>query len=137
MLEDLGFKMHVKYPAPVHAFLSPNDNGLHGPAKRRWFENRDDFTDDIAASVELLHELDAATAGVKDAFTRNFQLDGRVSFKAAKALICGGSNNRNNWSHRHRECLAAYCAHMGVPAPMYGDGAPRELRSGLDGVYWN
>ncbi len=33
-LKPLGFTKHVAYPAPVHQYLSPNDNRLHGTAKR-------------------------------------------------------------------------------------------------------
>ena len=33
---DLGYNQHAIYPSPVHQFLSPNDNRLHGVAKQRW-----------------------------------------------------------------------------------------------------
>ena len=31
-LEDIGAKMHCRYTASVHQYLSPNDNRLHGEA---------------------------------------------------------------------------------------------------------
>ena len=36
ILLDLGFDLHVPYPAAVHQYLSPNDNHLHGTAKTQW-----------------------------------------------------------------------------------------------------
>ena len=42
-LEDLGFAQNIRYPAPVHQYLSPNENRLRGDAKQRW---RNDFKDD-------------------------------------------------------------------------------------------
>jgi hypothetical protein len=57
-LEPLGFTKHVPYPAPVHQYLSPNDNRLHGTAKRSWRESGIDFKDDVQSSLLLLNHLD-------------------------------------------------------------------------------
>ena len=59
VLESLGFAKHVSYPAPVHQYLSPNDNRLHGTAKASWRNNSGvDFKDDVESSLLLLNHLD-------------------------------------------------------------------------------
>ena len=58
VLESLGFVKHVSYPAPVHQYLSPNDNRLHGTAKAIWRNSRVDFKDDVESSLMLLNYLD-------------------------------------------------------------------------------
>lgn len=57
-LEALGFAKHVAYPAPVHQYLSPNDNRLHGSAKTQWRNSGVDFKDDVESSLNLLYYLD-------------------------------------------------------------------------------
>lgn len=59
VLTDLGFAKHVFYPAPVHQYLSPNDNRLHGTAKKSWRASRVDFKDDVESSLLLLNHLDS------------------------------------------------------------------------------
>ena len=59
ILTGLGFAKHVFYPAPVHQYLSPNDNRLHGTAKKTWRASQVDFKDDVASSLLLLNHLDA------------------------------------------------------------------------------
>jgi hypothetical protein len=59
ILKSLGFAKHVSYPAPVHQYLSPNDNRLHGTAKARWRDSGVDFKDDVESSLLLLNYLDA------------------------------------------------------------------------------
>jgi len=58
VLLDLGFQKHVCYPAAVHQYLSPNDNRLHGTAKKVWRESDIDYKDDVRSSIFLLHCLD-------------------------------------------------------------------------------
>ena len=58
VLEALGFERHVSYPAPVHQYLSPNDNKLHGTAKARWRNSGVDFKDDVESSLMLMNYLD-------------------------------------------------------------------------------
>ena len=70
---DLGFKAHYYYPSAVHAYLSPNDNGLHGPCKRRWRTKFTEFKDDVKCSLYLLHQMDTFDEQqVKSWFDRNF-----------------------------------------------------------------
>lgn len=58
VLEQLGFKKHVCYPADVHQYISLNDNPLHGSSKQKWRKCRVDFSDDVSSSLALLHYLD-------------------------------------------------------------------------------
>jgi transposase len=58
ILLDLGFQKHICYPAAVHQYLSPNDNRLHGTAKKIWRESNIDHKDDVRSSLFLLHCLD-------------------------------------------------------------------------------
>jgi|GEM_PF-1891702 len=58
VLLDLGFQRHVCYPAAVHQYLSPNDNRLHGTAKKVWRESDIDYKDDVKSCLFLLHRLD-------------------------------------------------------------------------------
>ena len=59
VLIDLGFARHIFYPAPVHQYLSPNDNRLHGTAKKIWRTKQVNFKDDIESSLLLLSCLDS------------------------------------------------------------------------------
>ena len=62
VLTDLGFAKHIFYPAPVHQYISPNDNRLHGTAKRSWRASQVDFKDDVESSLLLLNHLDSDIA---------------------------------------------------------------------------
>jgi hypothetical protein len=71
-LHTFGFRKHVFYPAPVHQYLSPNDNRLHGSAKQAWRRSGVDFKDDVLSCLRLLHFLDRDTiAHSKKWFERN------------------------------------------------------------------
>ena len=61
VLLDQGFSMHGVYPAAVHQYLSPNDNRLHATAKQSWKINVDDFSNDVNATLYLMHCLDQDT----------------------------------------------------------------------------
>ena len=43
----------------MHQDLSPNDNRLHGTAKRNWRTSQLDFKDDVESSLRLLTQLDS------------------------------------------------------------------------------
>jgi len=70
----LGLSQHHQYPAVVHHFLSPNDNRLHGAAKKKWREMKLDYTDDVWSSIALLRCLDESYDSVEADFERNLQL---------------------------------------------------------------
>lgn len=73
---DLGYKQHAVYPAPVHQYLSPNDNRLHGVAKRRWRAAKIDYANDVESSLHLLWELGRVQgAQIRKWFNINLQLD--------------------------------------------------------------
>ena len=58
VLLDLGFKTHEIYPASIHQYFNPNDNRLHGTSKQSWKNNVDDFSNDVNATLYLMHCLD-------------------------------------------------------------------------------
>jgi Mn-dependent DtxR family transcriptional regulator/transposase len=58
VLNELGFAVHAPYAAAVHQYLSPNDNRLHGAAKKSWRESGVDFADDVKSCLLLLRYLD-------------------------------------------------------------------------------
>ncbi len=90
--ESLGFAKHVSYPAPVHQYLSPNDNRLHGTAKASWRNSGVDFKDDVESSMLLLNHLDAnLIAHAATWFGRNI-LD--LTADSARELIRGRSGKR-------------------------------------------
>jgi len=91
-LESLGFARHVSYPAPVHQYLSPNDNRLHGTAKSSWRNSGVDFKDDVESSLLLLNHLDVdlAAHGAKW-FERNIL---GLTAASARELIRGRSGRR-------------------------------------------
>lgn len=51
---------HVVYPSPVHQYLSPNDNKIHG-IKSTWYLEYEDL-DDVCRSLRLMQLLDKETA---------------------------------------------------------------------------
>ncbi len=61
VLRAVGFKNHITYPAPVHQYLSPNDNPLHGSSKQKWRHNKVADADDVASCLALLSYLDEDT----------------------------------------------------------------------------
>jgi len=72
VLNELGFDIHRTYPAPVHRYLSPNDNNLHGSSKSSWRQSDIDFQDDVSSSLMLLNHIDVDTiAYSKHWFNRN------------------------------------------------------------------
>jgi hypothetical protein len=85
VLLDLGFKTHATYPPPVHQYLSPNDNRLHGSSKASWRNSGVDFSDDVSSCLLLLNHLDVdITNDSKKWFQQNMK---NLSFKDLDALI--------------------------------------------------
>lgn len=91
-LESLGFAKHVSYPAPVHQYLSPNDNRLHGTAKASWRNSGVDFKDDVESSLLLLNHLDVDLAAHGATWFRRNILD--LTAESARELIRGRSGQR-------------------------------------------
>lgn len=111
VLESLGFAKHVSYPAPVHQYLSPNDNRLHGTAKASWRNSGVDFKDDVESSLLLLNHLDVnLMAHAATWFGRNI-LD--LTAESARELIRGRSGKRAQVDY---DRLYAYRIFAGVEA---------------------
>jgi hypothetical protein len=118
VLKPLGFTKHVPYPAPVHQYLSPNDNRLHGTAKARWRASGVDFKNDVESSLMLLHYLDMdLRANGKTWFKRNI-LD--LTAMSTRELIRGRSGER---AQVDADRLQAYRRFMGLNAEG-GPGVP-------------
>jgi len=134
-LTDLGFARHERFPAPVHQFLSPNDNRLHGVAKAQWRAEIKDFSDDVDATLSLMNKLDwVSTKHIREWFDRNLMLQERnITTEGMMAVFGKNAKKKSQW---HAECLHEFrvwnCedARGGVPA------APRGLESRLDGARW-
>jgi transposase len=92
-LEASGFTKHVAYPSPVHQYLSPNDNRLHGAAKTKWRHCGVDFKDDVESSLKLLRCLDEElVAHSATWFDRNIL---NLTAESARELIRGRSGQRS------------------------------------------
>jgi len=108
-LEALGFKKHVSYPAPVHQYLSPNDNRLHGTAKARWRSSGVDFKDDVESSLMLMSYLDAdLKTHAKTWFRRNIL---ELTAESAREMIRGRSGQRSQVDY---DRLSAYHMFAGI-----------------------
>lgn len=112
-LEALGFAKHVPYPAPVHQYLSPNDNRLHGAAKTRWRNSGVDFKDDVESSLCLLQHLDTEIADHGASWFRRNILD--LTAESAKELIRGRPGQR---SQVDADRLHAYRSFAGIEVEM-------------------
>ena len=91
-LESLGFAKHVSYPAPVHQYLSPNDNRLHGTAKARWRNSGVDFKDDVESSLLLLSHLDVDLVANGTTWFKRSILD--LTAQSAREIIRGQYGKR-------------------------------------------
>ena len=106
IFEALGFKQHRCYPAAVHQYLSPNDNRLHGAAKKVWTESMVDFSDDVLACCYLLNLLDWCNKDARKWFDTNLQLkEEEPTLEKIEALIKG---ERVSESEYYKECLGDY-----------------------------
>ena len=109
VLKTLGFTKHVAYPSPVHQYLSPNDNRLHGAAKTKWRNSGVDFRDDVDSSLKLLRCLDEELVAYSTTwFDRNI-LD--LTAESARELIRGRSGQR---SQVDSDRLHAYKSFVGL-----------------------
>lgn len=106
IFDALGFKQHRCYPAAVHQYLSPNDNRLHGAAKKAWTESLTDFSDDVLACCYLLNLLDWCNKDVRKWFDTNLQLKAKgPTLEKIEALI---KRERVSESEYFKECLYEY-----------------------------
>ena len=109
VLLDLGFQKHVCYPAAVHQYLSPNDNRLHGTAKKIWRESNLDYKDDVRSSIFLLNFLDNDIQNQsKMWFDRNM-----IQLKESEVEELIGSEGKK-FSKLHKSWLRKYCVWIGL-----------------------
>ena len=115
-LESLGFAKHVSYPAPVHQYLSPNDNRLHGTAKASWRNSGVDFKDDVESSLLLLNHLDVDLVAHGAMWFRRNILE--LTAESARELIRGRSGQRAQVDY---DRLYAYRVFAGLEEMQTGD----------------
>jgi hypothetical protein len=134
-LTELGFARHERFPAPVHQWLSPNDNRLHGEAKAQWRAEMRDFSDDVEATLSLMHKLDwVASSHIRNWFDRNLMLGEQSITPEAMRKVFGKDAGKN--SEWHSECLYEYRVWNGEDARGGIPDAPRGPESHLDGRRW-
>jgi transposase len=115
-LEPLGFAKHVSYPAPVHQYLSPNDNRLHGTAKASWRSSGVDFKDDVESSLLLLNHIDVDLVAHGATWFRRNILD--LTSESARELIRGRSGKMAQVDY---DRLYAYRIFAGLEEMRAGD----------------
>jgi len=131
VLEALGVKNHLCYPANVHQYLSVNDNALHGTSKASWRTSGVDHSDDVDGCLMLLNYLDRdIIKHSKHWFKRNIL---ELKEEAVGDLIgkCGAKK-----SLLHKSWLRAYRIALGQDARGDRHNILEELRDSLDGLYW-
>ena len=132
VLSKLGFSHHV-YPADVHQYLSPNDNNLHGAAKRAWRTQNHNFSDDVKSCISLLRLLDKHTKKhSKRWFKRNIL---HITKDSVDEVFKSGQNEE-----RDRErAESAYIYKLGQKADFRFPtriAASQELSTELNGSYY-
>jgi transposase len=111
IFDAFGVAQHLCYPAAVHQYLSPNDNRLHGAAKKA---SPVDFSDDVLACCSLLNLLDWCNKDVRKWFDTNLQLkEEEPTLEKIEALIKG---ERVSESEYFKECLREYRVFTGRDA---------------------
>ncbi len=131
IFDVLGFKQHRCYPAAVHQYLSPNDNRLHGAAKKAWVASPVDYSDDVLASCYLMNLLDWCSKDVRKWFDTNLQLkEEEPTLEKIEALIKG---ERVSESEYFKACLREYRSFTGQDAQGEVPATPKGLASGRYG----
>lgn len=131
VLTELGFENHRTYPPPVHHCLSPNDNMLHGAAKKIWREKCKSFEDDLDASCLLLNLLDQQTIlHSKTWFDRNMF---KVTELGVEEVFHECSEEKLAWIEY---CKNLYYDSQGADLHVGQEKIPKELRDTLDGPYF-
>jgi hypothetical protein len=130
-LTAVGITKHLRFPAAVHQFLSPNDNHLHGSSKMRWRGLSLDFNDDVTASLQLLRVLDEETVKHgRSWWQRNLLL---VTEESMRERVNWRPTNNDKYFKR---CLREFRIYNGEDPRGPQDHIPKELRDGLDGEWY-
>lgn len=130
LIEARGYT-HVLLPAPVHQFLSVNDNNAHGHAKRRWRARVKDHADDVISSLVLLYELYNIPSGkIVHWFCRNYVLAvNNMEVAQVERVVTGPNYVFRKW---HNVCLHKYMARFMTPQ----ERSKYVIWNKLDGKYW-
>ena len=129
---DMGFAAHYTYPSPVHQFLSPNDNDIHGVAKVPWRLNVLDFADDVDATLCLMNYLDDAMVRHGErCFKRNMM---ELKKEDVEQLVSRGRKVDSAFSV---ECLREFRVFRGEDAREPKLNIPKELQTTLDGRFYD
>ena len=128
VLLALGFDSHYPYPAPVHQYLSPNDNNLHGSAKASWRSMCDNFGDDVDACCMLLNHLDFDISHhSKPGFVRNMV---KATQASTSLLISGGSAGKHSINNERKR---NFCIFRGEDARGDPSHVTKEASNELNG----
>jgi transposase len=130
LIEARGYT-HVLLPAPVHQFLSVNDNNAHGYAKRIWRSRVKDHSDDVISSLVLLYELyNIPREKIVRWFCRNYVLAvNNMEVAQVERVVTGPSYVFRKW---HNVCLHKYMARYMTPQ----ERSKYIIWNKLDGKYW-
>lgn len=136
-LSELDFHGVKYYPAAIHQYLSPIDNGLHGPAKTKWRNMIPTFADNIESSLYLLHELNVDDAEtVRGWFKRCWLLDVAFPSDAQVDELLGGGAEENEFFRRCRELHMIYVLDRPKRGGIGNVQKPCAVDCELDGSYW-
>lgn len=133
IIESLGFKQHLCYPAAVHQWLSPNDNRLHGSAKARWRSPaaRVDFSDDVDSCMTLMRFLDLETAkNSRSWFNTNMM---KATQSTTERLITGATSTSSKY---RKQAIREWQRSQGIDPRNDLSDKPKELRDELDGDFY-
>jgi hypothetical protein len=134
------------YPPPIHQFVSPNDNNLHGAAKRQWRAAMDrreiDPKNDVEQSLYLLCALiNVRSEHVQKLFKRNFQIGAwnNPDLGAIAGLVSNNLISRIVNSDFYSKSLEAYCKYAKIENPidvLILQRMVENKKDGLNGPYW-
>lgn len=130
ILEANGL-IHVPYPAPVHQYLSANDNNHHSAAAGTWHGMKLDFRDDVRGSVALLHCFDNDQPNYEGYFETNLQCGFAAPDKERVRTLIGGTDPEASYDMKrlmYDYCIAFKKDGRGSSSDGYADD--------LDGIYW-
>jgi len=135
-LEQFGFTKYVQYPAPVHQYLSPNDNRFHAEGKIPWKNDKEiNFKDDVDSSLALMHYFDNIPSNnINRYFTKNLQIDKeKVTIEGAKSIMEKSKFVKCDF---FQECEEKYLISISKDSRGKVSIVPNGLESSMDGKYW-
>lgn len=134
VLGQMGFKDRVMYGPVFHHYASPNDNNVHGAAKKKWRETFHDFTDDVTTSIALMSFIDKASRMAGLYFHRNLQFGSPYGAHVVRADVEKVCNTMFTDLSLRR--LIAYRIFERKDGRGEHDEPVPELSSALDGIYY-